>query len=200
MRKITPFIMAGVAGISLLSGCATDTKTSCALNNTEGYCASVQETHEASRANAGSNENVFGDGAHKRFKNDGSGQGQVPTSQGRGQRVFSPGPGAGLAGPIYRPAQPRRLWVAPWTDANGVVHSGEYLYFLRPGNWNYGPLREKGSASGVMGPVAPSDLGFDPAAQSSKKKQRADSDGNVQKPGDIQRPSDTFTAPRGRTQ
>lgn len=187
------FTIAGLTALLGVSGCASDS-TSCALNNTEGYCASVGETYKASKAHAGSKENVFGNGSHRRFKKGGGGQrgGARPTRQKAGGGVYEPGPGAGLSGPIYRPAQPRRLWVAPWTDANGVVHSGEYLYFLRPGNWRYGPLRAQGSASGVMGPVAPSDLGFKPGQQSTTRK---DSSGNTSNPGNIQQPQDTLTSP-----
>lgn len=147
--------------LALLQACASSS-TSCPLNNEDGYCASVEEVYSAAQTRAGNDENVMANGRA------GGGVHGGPVANGEtiaaAHPLFDPGPGLGLAGPIYMPAQPRRLWVAPWTDANGVMHSGEYLYFLKPGHWRYGPLRAPGAASGVLGPVAPSDLGFTPGA------------------------------------
>lgn len=171
-----------------LSGCSS-TVTTCPLNNKEGYCASVGEVNSAAKSRSGNNENVFGGGAHERLEKSGASGKSVGSRVDSG--VFDPGPGAGLAGPIYTPAEPRRLWVAPWTDANGVVHSGEYLYFLRPGHWRYGALEAPGSASGALGPVSPKDLGFDPAKQKEKNRRGA----LPRDSGDIERPVDTFAPP-----
>lgn len=200
-------LSAAVAATALLSGCA-NTQTTCPLNNEEGYCASVEQVNDAARSGTGNKENVFGDGAYSEFKgthpsgsSDSNGGGRSSQDSNRyhggpsiDPGVRDPGPGAGLAGPIYTPAQPRRLWVAPWTDANGVVHSGEYLYFLRPGHWRYGPLRTPGAASGAMGPVAPSDLGFNPNKMFDKSdQQKAAAKSND--PAGIEQPRARFQPP-----
>lgn len=179
--------IAAIGALVALSGCASD-PTTCPLNNTDGYCASVEQVDAAARSHAGSKENVFGNEAYKQYK--GQGDNEVTAGGHVDHGVVDPGPGVGLSGPIYTPAQPRRLWVAPWTDANGVVHSGEYLYFLRPGHWRYGPLEAPGSAAGVMGPVAPEDLGFDPEKLRRERRKHASEDS-----GNIERPATTFTPP-----
>lgn len=60
-----------------------------------------------------------------------------------------------LAGPVYHPPKPYRIWVAPWKDANNVMHSGEMLYFVDGGERNYGMMGTPGSASGLLGPAMP---------------------------------------------
>ncbi len=62
--------------------------------------------------------------------------------------------------PVYDPPKVFRAWVAPWTDAEGVLHAGSYAYFNTPGKWNYGTLKAEGEASGVFRPVKPDDYGF----------------------------------------
>src|SRR5699024_3965081 len=158
-----------------LSACAS-TNTSCPLNNESGYCASVGQVHDAAVAGGGDAENVMAGSAHGE-------QNVTQSAKADGNPLFSPGPGHGLSGPIFKPATPRRLWVAPWTDANGTLHSGEYLYFLSPGHWRYGPLKAPGAASGVMGPVAPQDLGFTPGSGTPP---------DPNQPGHIQQPDQTL--------
>lgn len=64
--------------------------------------------------------------------------------------------------PVFREPQVHRVWGAPWTDANGILHGGEYLYFVTPGRWNYGSMQDPGQASGMFQPVKPGKYGFEP--------------------------------------
>lgn len=52
--------------------------------------------------------------------------------------------------PVYTPPTPRRVWIAPWTDQNGVIHAGEWVYFETPGSWNIGTLKKDGAIGGTQ--------------------------------------------------
>lgn len=63
--------------------------------------------------------------------------------------------------PVYTPPRVHRAWSAPWTDAEGRLHGGEYQYFTTAGGWNYGSLKASGQAGGaMMGPLRPNQIGF----------------------------------------
>ena len=58
--------------------------------------------------------------------------------------------------PIFREPRVYRVWIAPFVDANGNMHSGQYVYFSTPGEWSYGGLHDAGAASpGMYGPLPP---------------------------------------------
>ena len=58
--------------------------------------------------------------------------------------------------PIFREPRVYRVWIAPFVDANGNMHSGQYVYFSTPGEWSYGALHDTGAASpGLYGPLPP---------------------------------------------
>ncbi|EQD77965.1 membrane lipoprotein lipid attachment site [mine drainage metagenome] len=60
--------------------------------------------------------------------------------------------------PIFREPRVYRVWIAPFVDANGNMHSGQYVYFSTPGEWSYGSLQDTGVASpGLYGPRPPGD-------------------------------------------
>lgn len=82
-------------------------------------------------------------------------------------------------GPVYAQAQVHRVWSAPWTDAAGVLHGGEYLYFTTPGHWSYGETMAPGAVSGIFTPVKPNAFGIAELNQSdtAKPKQAATSSG-----------------------
>lgn len=64
--------------------------------------------------------------------------------------------------PVFEQAQVHRAWTAPWTDAEGVLHGGEYVYFTTPGKWSYGTLTAPGGSSDIFRPLHPEDLGINP--------------------------------------
>lgn len=152
------------------TGCMSP-KHKCPLGEGGYYCASMRETYEAARAGGGDAENVLA----------APGMGAEGNAPGAG-RLDIPSGRHHLAGPVYIPAKPFRLWVAPWTDANGLVHSGEYLYFATPARWSYGPLALPGAASGVMGPAAPENLGFNPVPVGTSTPQQAADPNSVTPP------------------
>lgn len=138
--------------VAVMSGCASSPRHSCALTNEEGYCANMEETYSAAVQGNGSHENVLA----------GGGKSVSPRSVS-GEAVFTGYPQAEARGmPVYTPPKPHRLWIAPWAEANGVLHGGEYVYYTTPGYWNYGTLGAPGEGSTVLGPVRPQDLGFQP--------------------------------------
>ena len=85
--------------------------------------------------------------------------------------------GPQASAPVYQPPRPWRVWLAPWVDTTGDLHSGEYVWFVTPGKWYYGgktwslsPLggRDNGSGSFAgLGPTMPSALGFIPSLSRS---------------------------------
>lgn len=131
----------------LLGACAT-TANNCPLGEDGQTCVSMGDTYRAAKAGAGSQTNVLAAPAD--------------THQYGRALNFMAGP-QNMAGPVYNPAKPHRVWIAPWTDANGILHSGEHIYFTTPGGWNYGPMTAPGSAAGLMAPIRPDQLGFQPS-------------------------------------
>lgn len=92
----------------------------------------------------------------------------------RGSLVFG---GPQSEAPVYQPPRPWRVWLGPWVDSTGDLHSGEYVWFTSPGHWFYDsriwPLatgKGQGGArvgdhyvsDGVLSPVPPTELGFRP--------------------------------------
>jgi hypothetical protein len=62
--------------------------------------------------------------------------------------------------PVYEAAKVHRAWTAPWTDAEGNLRGGEYVYFTTPGKWSYGGLRSPGEASDIFRPKRADDVGM----------------------------------------
>lgn len=96
--------------------------------------------------------------------------------------------------PIYQEARKYRMWTAPWTDANGILHAGEYVYFTTPGGWNYGSLKDPGKGAGILGPIMPEQYGFNPVEQKRRATRQQQSNpalnnltqGAAQNPGAAQ--------------
>ncbi len=183
--------LTAIAGALLLGGCASSESKQCPLNNKDGFCSSVDEVYNASLNHTDEKENVLSYmaggmehdnslrgrrarllGAESKGSQHAAPQqpGHAPAPhhhQSLGVGYGAPGgamvPGReALQGPVFIPAKPYRYWVAPWTDANGIAHSGEMQYFVVPGRFTYGTLDTPGAASGIIGPVSPEELGFIP--------------------------------------
>lgn len=138
--------------VAAVSGCASTPRHSCQLTNEDGYCADMHETYDAAVSGNDSHENVLA-GASKTAK----------AQSAAGEAVFTGYPQAEARGmPVYTPPKPQRLWIAPWAEANGTLHGGEYVYYTTPGYWNYGALGAPGEGANVMGPIKPQDIGFEP--------------------------------------
>ncbi|HEY9017683.1 TraV family lipoprotein [Thiomicrospira sp.] len=46
-----------------------------------------------------------------------------------------------LPGAVYHPPKPHKVWLAPWQDKSGVLHSGSYAWFTTPSYWTYAGVR-----------------------------------------------------------
>ncbi|MHB1666127.1 TraV family lipoprotein [Thiomonas sp.] len=146
-----------------LSGCAT-TPHSCPLDHGLG-CHSQMQAYQAALHGGGNQQSVFGAPSVRPG---------VPVAAPSGAILGTPGgyPQAGAGGtPVWTPGQVYRAWTAPWTDAEGYLHSGGYVYFNTPGHWSYGSLTASGPAAGVLHPIKPSALGFTPGGSVAQGKQ-----------------------------
>lgn len=94
----------------------------------------------------------------------------VQTAAAGGLRV--PGNDA-LDGPVYTAPRPWRVWLAPYSRADGTLESGTYIWFTTPGHWTYlgrswiaPPFATRAPDAGAdhpaLHPVEPTDLGFTP--------------------------------------
>ncbi len=157
MKKI---VFIGVA-VFALTGCVSSPKHECPLTDKNGRCASIDRAYQAAKGveDVSQFQSIF-ETESKRTEQSGSyvsaGYAQ-PAERGK---------------PVFIPPKVHRVWTAPWTDSDGHLHGGEYLYFTTPGKWSYGSLRAPGEASGVFKPVMPDTYGFTPV--SPKKQERKD--------------------------
>jgi len=144
---------------ALLAGCATTPGHRCPLDHGLG-CHNTQQAYEASlNPDNGNQQSVFwtsrAHGGHHAVSAPAQVLGGVPSPAGY------PEGGAGGT-PVWTPGQVYRAWTSPWTDAEGYLHSGGYVYFNTPGHWIYGTMTASGPAAGVLHPIKPSELGFKP--------------------------------------
>lgn len=136
-----------------LFGCATSGKFACPAP--EGVtCMSPTEIYEATNKQAD-----LEDGVERRqgktvalpAKRAGAGSAAVYAPVARdpviqrgaalalGGDDLAPQLDVGPPGPLRRPAQIMRIWVAPWTDAEGDLHMPGYLYTeIRGRTWSVG--------------------------------------------------------------
>lgn len=135
------------AGAIGLTGCAT--KPRCEFMDGREVCASMGEAYKGAMAGGGNKDNVL---APVESRDPKAPAAPLNLQVGRHQ----------LAGPVFVPPKPYRFWVAPWSDANGVLHSGEQMFFTTPGKWAYGPMNKNGAAGDLISPITPGDLGFKP--------------------------------------
>lgn len=137
--------IAVVLSIIGLAGCA-DIPHRCPLKKGPG-CESVTQIYQDARE---VNPNLGGQWLPKA---------STATARAAGPDWAAPGgyaePGA-VGEPIFREPRVYRVWLAPFVDANGNMHSGQYVYFSTPGEWLYGGLAQTGEASpGLFTPLPP---------------------------------------------
>jgi len=134
-----------ILALAALAGCAT-VGPECPLKKGPG-CQSVSQVYADARE---ASPNATGQ--------------WLPKVSTRGQQDAGPNwsepagyaePGQ-VGEPIFREPRVYRVWVAPFVDADGNMHSGQYVYFSTPGEWSYGALHDSGAASpGLYGPLPP---------------------------------------------
>lgn len=153
-------------GSVLLAGCGADNDYTCKI---PGACAPVRMTYNNARANTGWNGwSVDGQyNASKKKKHaylpapgDGAVVGHLEPS-GVASAVGS------LEHPVYHPATPYMVWLAPYATARGHLHSSSLEWFTVPGYWEgpdglrLGVSRKRAAPeTGGWRPVLPSDTGF----------------------------------------
>lgn len=157
MKKI---VFIGVA-VFALTGCVSSPKHECPLSDKGGRCASIDRAYQAAKGveDVSQFQSIFeAEKPRPNLSNPYTSAGYAqPAERGK---------------PVFVPSKVHRAWTAPWTDSDGHLHGGEYVYFTTPGKWSYGSLRAPGEASGVFQPVMPDTYGFKPV--SAKKQERKD--------------------------
>lgn len=152
-----------VLAAALLQGCAIGKAThECPLDETgTGNCSSMQAAYSASLAPVRSSSTSLFESKDAVAQTPGA-----PVTAALGTY-----PAPDKAMPVFQQPKVFRPWLAPYVDADGVLHAGEYAYFNTPGQWNYGELRKPGAGGAVMGPAKPWDTGFVPrdAEKESRK-------------------------------
>ncbi len=151
-----------------LAGCATpgyECKAPLACNPVHGnYQKSVSDT--GWKGWQAGNDNPAADGKH----HDAAANSMVQTAAAGGLRV--PG-GDALSGPVYTAPRPWRVWLAPYSRADGTLESGTYIWFTTPGHWTYlgrswiappfaSTAPDAGEGHADLHPIAPGTLGFTP--------------------------------------
>ncbi|MGC8519380.1 MAG: TraV family lipoprotein [Steroidobacteraceae bacterium] len=132
-----------VVAIVALSGCA-DTPHRCPLKKGPG-CESVTQIYQDARE---VNPNLGGQWLPK----DGAvGARSAGPNWATPARYAEPG---NVGEPVFREPRVYRVWLAPFVDSQGNMHSGQYVYFSTPGEWLYGGLERTGQASpGLFQPL-----------------------------------------------
>lgn len=176
-----------IAVATLITGCASNDFDSipygCQGEESDKYCASVEDIYKKSVENDHRNINVLAedqeivsDGKYRSIQSQKKQKpgdtpkhvtgvkGSLPALQNGA--VF--GSRALEQKPVYTPEQVHRLFRGPWMDDYEILHSGEHLFYKTPGAWNYGNMSDPGSASGLVKPVYPEDLGFSKPGEASK--------------------------------
>lgn len=157
-----PLLLATLALASgLLGACSSAPTYDCPLVGAgAGKCASTERAYAQAQSvppgSVGATQSVF--------------QVAVPAAGSRPEAVapvigaLAKVPGPGQTGmPVFQQPKVMRVWIAPYVDADGNLHSGEYTYFSTPGRWNYGTMKQPGDASsGMFEPAKPGDYGFNP--------------------------------------
>jgi hypothetical protein len=147
MTKYIQLLMLAAVSI-VLHGCGPT--YGCALKNEDGYCASMERTFKESRTDGGDSESVFTNPE----EDDGSDDDEKMDNFAFNQSELGHGKPPTWGSPVYDPGKPWRIFIMPWTDDHGILHGGEYIYIATKPKWNYGTLRDAGSASGLLGPLS----------------------------------------------
>lgn len=150
-----------LAAITGLQGCGSlEVTPECKLEGDgAGRCMSMQDAYAAVQSGRRGDVSVFDSPGASKSKGAAPG---APGAAAYGYLGNYPAPDQ--ATPVFQQPKVFRPWLAPYVDADGVLHSGEYAYFNTPGAWNYGELRRPGAGAAVMGPVKPWETGFLPGA------------------------------------
>lgn len=183
-------VLLAVSGV--ISACSSASTRpgsyACPLNTSDpsAPCASIQDAYSASNKvapNPGYKvQSVFDHNAKQRSDSSATALGTNPKGYFANGAQPVPTVGSQEGNPIFRQPKAMKAWTAPYVDADGKLHSGEYTYFNTPPQWNYGTLKQKGSAGSVYGPADPSNLGFDPSMAPNATQQSARQRGNAPTP------------------
>lgn len=136
--------MAIIAIAVVLTGCST--QHSCKLGT---ECYGLDDAYEAAVENAGNHETVF---PEYNSKGKGSKSKKIESESSLGVQSFKAYQGSKLTDkPIYQPAKPIRIWIAPWqsnldsyTQTGPVLMGDQFMYATIPDHWTMGELRKNG--------------------------------------------------------
>jgi len=169
--------LGALASLLVLAGC-TSVPYQCPLNETKpgAGCAPMQDIYEAAKADKGQQhigpvENIYDTPAAQRALRERErglrGGGDAPLPLGNTATLQAPVTGM----PVWQQPSVHRAWVRPYTDANGNLFGGGYIYYTTPGSWSAGTLGSAKPGSAIFGPA--------PAGHSSSFKQPAQGSGST---------------------
>jgi len=111
-------------------------------------CYNTEDAYYAAVNGGGNSETVMPYGPVKS-------EGKKDKSNGYHEGNWKPYSGSKLTDqPVYQPAQPRRIWIAPWRKG-GILRAGQFIYALQPGYWNMGEMTDGGKAHNLLAPIHP---------------------------------------------
>lgn len=177
MKKLSPLFALIICGIT--AGCSSNNfkeiPYGCDAEESDPYCSSVENLYAASVENEDYGINVLAsDNQIKGRYIEHNVQSQVDSNFSSNSE--NKGSDSGTANnpikyqgqahksldqtPVYTPESVHKLYRGPWRDDLDLLHSGEMLFYKTAGYWNFGTLKTPGSASGLLAPVLPDELGF----------------------------------------
>ncbi|MDP2564379.1 TraV family lipoprotein [Pseudoalteromonas marina] len=175
MKKLSPLFALIICGIT--AGCSSNNfkeiPYGCDAEESDPYCSSVERLYASSVENEDYGINVLASDREIQGRYvENNVQSQVQTgssSKSEGGNIGTEGNPEYYQGqahksldqtPVYTPESVHKLYRGPWRDDLDLLHSGEMLFYKTPGHWNFGTLKTPGSASGLLSPVLPDELGF----------------------------------------
>jgi len=182
------FKIYAVSMMIIISGCSSNNfkqiPYGCDSEEADPFCASVESIYEGAVENDERSINVLAsDDELQELRSMNNVQSQqthnrnTPSMGKQDQRLNSIMPRQNFNGleqkPVYIPESVHRVYRGPWRDDANILHSGEHLFYKTPGEWAFGSMKEKGSASGLVTPIAPSELGFERIKEKPLNKKRA---------------------------
>jgi hypothetical protein len=182
------FKLYAVSLLIVISGCSSNNfkqiPYGCDSEEADPFCASVESIYNSAVENDERSINVLANDAElEELRSMNSVQSQqtynrnTPSSGTQDQRLNSIMPRQNINGleqkPVYIPESVHRVYRGPWRDDANILHSGEHLFYKTPGEWAFGSMKDKGSASGLVTPIAPSELGFERIKEKPLNKKRA---------------------------
>lgn len=178
-----------VLTVALISGCSSNNfkqiPYGCDSEESDPFCNSVENIYKSAVDNDDRSINVLAEDRElQNLRAVNTIQSQTSEPDGRSApqpqqdaRMANIAPAQHTNGleqrPVYIPEKVHRVYRGPWRDDANILHSGEHLFYKTPGEWAFGSLKSRGSASGLVTPLAPEELGFSNVKENPMNTKRA---------------------------